>query len=223
VPYLVMEFVEGETLRKALAAGGLEAGGLAPREAASLLRQIGRALEAIHAQGICHRDLKPDNLMIRAAGPAEERLVLIDFSIAIVKSPDKTVHGLSRAAGTIQYMAPEQAIGWADAASDIYSLAKVVMEMMTGKRVSELLPEASRDLPERVKEMLRGMGLALSEEAIGMMGAALEFDPERRPRDARAFAEKVAGDLEREKADGGSLNCKPAGRAGGIKLPPSAF
>ena len=196
VPYLVMEFVEGETLRKALAAGGLAAG-----ETASLLRQIGRALEAIHAQRICHRDLKPDNLMIRAAGPAEERLVLIDFSIAIVKSPDKTVHGLSRAAGTIQYMAPEQAIGWADAASDIYSLAKVVMEMMTGKRVSELLPEASRDLPERVKEVLRGMRLGLSEEAIGMMGAALEFDPERRPREARAFAEKVAGDLEREKAD----------------------
>ena len=51
-------------------------------------------------------------------------------------------------------LAPEQVMGWADAASDIYRLAKVVMEMITGKRLSELLPEASRDLPKRVWKFL---------------------------------------------------------------------
>jgi len=191
VPYLVMEFVEGRTLREAIPPGGLP-----PREVASLLRQAGSALAAIHARGICHRDLKPDNLMIRERGPAEEKLVLIDFSIAIVKSPDKTVHGLSRAAGTIQYMAPEQAVGWANESSDIYSLAKVAMEMITGHRLTELLPEASRDLSVRVKEFLAGLPLRLSRESIDLIGGALEFDPERRPRDAMAFADKVAGDLE---------------------------
>ncbi len=135
--------------------------------------------------------------MIRAAGPIEEKLVLIDFSIAIVKSPDKTVHGLARAAGTIQYMAPEQAVGWADASSDIYSLAKVVMEMITGKRLSELLPEAARDLPARVKELLAGLAVGFSRESIDLMGGALEFDPERRPQNAVVFAEKIAGDLEK--------------------------
>jgi serine/threonine protein kinase len=186
VPYLVMEFIEGKTLRDAIPPEGFPA-----REVASLLRQAGQALAAIHAHGICHRDLKPENLMIR-----QRELVLIDFSIAIVKSPDQTVHGLSRAAGTIQYMAPEQAVGWADAASDLYSLAKVVIEMMTGKRLSELLPQASRDLSQRVREFLPHLPLHLSPESVDLIGRALEFDPERRPRDAVAFAERIAADLE---------------------------
>ncbi len=188
VPYLVMEFVEGKTLREAIPPAGLP-----PPEVASLLRQAGNALAAIHSHGICHRDLKPENLMIR-----NRELVLIDFSIAIVKSPDKTVHGLSRAAGTIQYMAPEQAVGWADASSDIYSLAKVAIEMITGKRLSELLPEASRDLPERVREFLAQLPIGLSPESINLIAGALAFDPERRPHDAVAFAERIAGDLEKE-------------------------
>ena len=144
VPYLVMEFIEGQTLRDAIPSDGFP-----PATVATLLRQAGQALTAIHSYGICHRDLKPENLMLR-----DGHLVLIDFSIAIVKSPDKTVHGLSHAAGTIQYMAPEQAIGWADLSSDIYSLAKVAMEMLTGKRLTELLPQASRDLPQQVRDFL---------------------------------------------------------------------
>ena len=195
VPYLVMEFIEGQTLRQALSTGPLPAA-----ETAQLLRQAGRALAAIHAQGICHRDLKPDNLMIRTAANPGEELVLIDFSIAIVKSPDMTVHGLSKAAGTIQYMAPEQAVGWADASSDIYSLAKVLMEMMSGQRLSELLPDASRDLPVRVEEFLARPPCLLSLESIKLIGAALQFDPDRRPHDAVAFAEKIAADLDQSQS-----------------------
>ena len=77
-------------------------------------------------------------------------------------------------------MAPEQAAGWATSASDIYSLAKVTMEMVTGKRVSELLPDASWDLAVRAREMLVAMKLGLSAESIEMMGSALEFDPGRK-------------------------------------------
>ncbi len=190
-PYLVMEFIEGQTLRELL-----ESGALSSQYSAILLRQAGAALDAIHACGICHRDLKPENLMIRATGAAQASLVLIDFSIAIVRNPDETIHGLSRAAGTIYYMAPEQAIGYADAATDIYSLAKVLLEMLTGTRLSELLPDASMDLPDRVRELLAGLAVRLSSPSIELIASALEFDPARRPRNAGNFASAIASDLE---------------------------
>jgi serine/threonine protein kinase len=190
VPYLVMEFIEGGTLRDRL-----DAGALSPQRAASFLRQAAGALSKIHARGIYHRDLKPENLMIRAGSPSGEELVLIDFSIAIVKEPDQTMHGLSRAAGTIYYMAPEQAIGFAIPASDIYSLAKILMEMLTGQRLSTLLPNASLDLPDRVRELARSLPIRLSEESADLIGAALEFDPLRRPQDAQSDTPRGAGGL----------------------------
>lgn len=190
-PYLVMEFVDGKTLREAL-----EASGIARSMASGYLRQTACALAALHSRGIFHRDLKPDNLMIRRAAPAGQEIVLIDFSIAIVKDADETLHGISRAAGTLYYMAPEQALGYADASTDIHSLAKILVEMLTGKRLSELLPDAAMDLPVRVGEFLRGMSFGLSPAAIDFICAALEFDPSRRPHNAKEFADEVTRDWE---------------------------
>ena len=62
--------------------------------------------------------------------------------------------------------------------------------------VWRLLPDASIDLPERVREFLRDSSFGLSEESIDLVSAALEFDPSRRPRDANEFAVRIAGDLE---------------------------
>jgi hypothetical protein len=190
-PYLVMEFVDGETLRDRL-----EQSALTPELTASYLRQTGSALREIHAHGICHRDLKPENLMVRRATAPGQELVLIDFSIAIVQDPDQTLHGLSRAAGTLYYMAPEQSIGFADSSTDIYSLAKILIEMLTGKRLTTLLPDASMDLPERVRELLTRLPLELSTASIDLISTALEFDPVRRPKDAGHFATQIATDLE---------------------------
>jgi hypothetical protein len=189
--YLAMEFIDGATLRELLEAGKLDS-----RVVAGYLRQAGRALNEIHAHGICHRDLKPDNLMIRAEATPGQELVLIDFSIAIVKDPDETLHGLSRAAGTIYYMAPEQAIGYADPSTDIYSLAKILIEMLTGERLSTLLPDASMDLPDRVRELLSRLPLGLSSASIELIASALVFDPAHRPKDAGFFADRIASDLE---------------------------
>lgn len=189
-PYLVMEFVEGSTLRDLLGAGALPVS-----QVVDLLQQAGAALEEIHSHGIYHRDLKPENLMIRSADAAGESLVLIDFSIAIIQDPNETVHGLSRLAGTIEYMAPEQAVGYADSTTDIYALAKVLIEMLTGMSLSTLLPKASLDLPARVRELLTLYQPGLSPESIRLISSALEFHPESRPRNARVFADTVSRDL----------------------------
>jgi serine/threonine protein kinase len=153
------------------------------------------ALAAIHERGICHRDLKPDNVLIRHEGKAQEELVLIDFSIAIIKNADETLHGLSRAAGTFGYMAPEQAIGYAQPSSDIYGLTRVLIEMLTGKPLTELLPNAALDLPKQIRTLLADLDLGLSEESIGLLSTALEFDPMRRPSDVKQFGDCLVRDL----------------------------
>jgi len=155
----------------------------------------GSALDAIHALEICHRDVKPENVIVRREGSAEEESVLIDFSIAIVKDANETLHGLSRAAGSFDYMAPEQAVGYAEPSSDIYSLAKLVLEMLTGRQLKDLLPDAALDLPERVRVLARGLEVRLSGESVEMLATALEFDPARRPRVAGAFAAPLVIDL----------------------------
>jgi len=215
-PYLVMEFIDGGTLRKLL-----KAGPLTHQHSASILQQAAVALDQIHARSIYHRDLKPENLMIRTGRPAGSELVLIDFSIAIVKEPDQTIHGLSRAAGTIYYMAPEQAIGFATPASDVYSLAKILLEMLTGERLSTLLPNATLDLPDRVRDLVRGLPIPLSGQSVDLLGSALEFDPSRRPQSAMLFAEPIVRDLSATtrglSSDDGSLpeDDVPAASPGG--------
>jgi ligand-binding sensor domain-containing protein/tRNA A-37 threonylcarbamoyl transferase component Bud32 len=196
-PYLVMEFVEGKNLREIL-----EEGPLAPKRTAQLLRQLAAALDAIHAQNICHRDVKPENVIIRQAGSPNEEAVLIDFSIAIVKDANETLHGLSRAAGSFDYMAPEQAVGYAEPSSDIYSLAKLLIEMLTGRQLKDLLPDAALDLPERVRDLLQHLTVRLSPESIHLVATALEFDPAKRPRVAGLFAQPIVGDLESDAGAG---------------------
>jgi tRNA A-37 threonylcarbamoyl transferase component Bud32 len=190
-PYLVMEFVEGKSLREVL-----ESGALPPARTARLLRQLAAALDAIHAQDIWHRDVKPENVIVRKESSPGEEAVLIDFSIAIVKDANETLYGLSRAAGSFDYMAPEQAIGYADSSSDIHSLARLAIEMLAGRRLSELLPAASLDLPGRVRELLGSLAAPLSEDTIAMLASALEFDPAKRPHVASYFAHPLVRDLE---------------------------
>ncbi len=101
-------------------------------------------------------------------------------------------------AGTLDYMAPEQVIGYADASTDIYSLAKVVVEMLTGMRWTELLPEATLVLPEQVRgHFMKNPGI-LAVESIDLIVSALAFDPVRRPKDVVRFAAPIIRDLQAE-------------------------
>ena len=123
--YISMEYFPGGDLRELIAKG------LAPNVAIAILLQIGGALTAVHAQGIVHRDMKPDNVMIRGDGS----LALADFGIAKQTNSEisRTKHG--EVFGTPYYLAPEQALGLpVDQRTDIYSLGILFFEMLTGRR-----------------------------------------------------------------------------------------
>ncbi|MCB0359088.1 MAG: protein kinase [Bdellovibrionales bacterium] len=133
-PYLVMEFVEGRTLKAVL----LEEGPLSLERANLFLQQISHALSEAHSLGIIHRDLKPDNLMICKRSDGTEVVRILDFGIAKPMGlfGDEPSTELTRAGafmGTPKYMSPEQAQeGAIDHRSDLYSIGVILYQMLTG-------------------------------------------------------------------------------------------
>jgi serine/threonine-protein kinase len=123
--YIVMEYVEGETLGALMA----REGPLPPERAVRIAADVAAALEAAHSKGLVHRDVKPGNVMIDPEG----RVKVMDFGIARAAADD-TLTQTGLVLGTAAYLSPEQARGEAiDARSDIYSLGCVMYEMLTGR------------------------------------------------------------------------------------------
>jgi Tol biopolymer transport system component len=146
VDFLVMEYLEGDSL-----ADRLEKGKIPFDEALRLAAQIADALDAAHRRGVVHRDLKPGNIMVTRDGAK-----LLDFGLAKLHTPgavvadsmlsteDKPLTAEGTLLGTIQYMAPEQLEGKeADARSDVFAFGAVVYEMLTGRRAFEGSSHAS--------------------------------------------------------------------------------
>ena len=128
-PFIVMEFVEGQTLR-----ARIDASPLAVKEAVSITMQVASALAASHARGIVHRDIKPENVMLRPDGYVK----VLDFGLARQLTGDEaeTVTGAPPEAlvGTLRYMSPEQSRGEsALAPSDVFSLGLLLFEMIVGR------------------------------------------------------------------------------------------
>src|SRR5262249_38856541 len=149
IPFAVMEFLAGETLRECLSRGALPL---------SRVLEIGAALAdglaAAHAHGVIHRDLKPANIFLGANGQVK----ILDFGLARLASPDPLgptaayLTEAGRVMGTVGYMSPEQASGEvSDSRGDIFSLGCVLYEMATGRRafpgdtVAEVLAAVLRD------------------------------------------------------------------------------
>ena len=126
-PYMVLEYVDGESLRTHLRTRGQ----LAVEEVLRIGRQLSITLEYIHQQGIVHRDLKPENILIGSDGT----LKLADFGIALsLASRRLTLSHLSNTVGTPDYMAPEQVRGQrGDARTDVYALGVLLYELLAGK------------------------------------------------------------------------------------------
>jgi serine/threonine-protein kinase len=126
LPYIVMEFVNGRTLKEVLAAEGR----LMPRRALEISAEISSALEFSHRHGIIHRDIKPGNVMLTQTGQVK----VMDFGIArALASGASTMTQTSAVIGTAQYLSPEQARGEAvDARSDVYANGCVLYELLCG-------------------------------------------------------------------------------------------
>ena len=195
--YLVMELVMGEPLSDVLAREGT----LPLRHTLDMLEQTGRALNAAHAIGLVHRDVKPGNILITPTGQVK----LTDFGIA--KSMGASaVTQTGMVVGTAQYISPEQAMGHdTSPAGDVYSLGVVGYECLAGRR-----PFVA-DSPVTIAMMhVRDTPSPLPESAPDpvrrVIAEAMAKDPSRRYPDGGAFAEAVA-DV----------------RAGRDPRPPSAF
>lgn len=122
--FLVMEFLEGETLAQRIATGPLQI-----REAVHIATQVASGLAEAHARGVIHRDVKPSNIILTNQGFAK----IVDFGLARVLAADTT--GLTKGVtGTINYMSPEQALGKPlDPRTDVWSLGVVLLEMLTAR------------------------------------------------------------------------------------------
>jgi serine/threonine-protein kinase len=125
-PYIVMEYVEGRTLREVLKAEGR----IMPRRAMEIVADVCAALDFSHRNGIVHRDVKPGNVMITSTGAVK----VMDFGIArAVADAGATVTATAAVIGTAQYLSPEQARGEnVDARSDVYSTGCLLYELLTG-------------------------------------------------------------------------------------------
>ena len=185
-PYIVFEYVPGETLKKRIDAEGR----LGLDESVAYAIEIGRGLACAHGARLIHRDVKPQNVLIDAEGRAK----ITDFGIA----RSLEVHGLTatgRVLGTTDYVSPEQAMGKpVDARTDVYSLGIVLYEMLTGdvpfhaetqvgvamKHVNEVVPDVQKKRPE----------------TSSALAAVLERAVAKDPKDRYADMNRMLADLE---------------------------
>jgi serine/threonine-protein kinase len=173
VVFLVMEFLSGRTLKEVIR----QEGPLPLARVVEIMRQVGGALEAAHAEGVIHRDLKSDNIMLVNANGADFAKVL-DFGIAKIKEPiggyDPGLTSPDLVVGTPQYMSPEQCsqLSEIDARSDIYSLGVILFEMLaghlpfTGDSATAIMLKQLQELPPSVlderKDLPASVGLIVS-------------------------------------------------------------
>ena len=193
-PYIVFEYVEGETLKARIN----RVGALDTQESLAYAIEIGRGLTVAHARKMIHRDIKPQNVLIDAEGRAK----LTDFGISRQLEQDGMT-ATGRVLGTTDYVAPEQAMGHgADQRSDIYSLGVVLFEMLTGdvpfeadsqvgvamKHVNEELPDVQAERPE------------LSAATALVVERATAKDPAKRYADIGEMIDDLSTALEVEAA-----------------------
>jgi eukaryotic-like serine/threonine-protein kinase len=181
---IVMEYVEGESLGDLLAEGPVE-----PGRAIEILRQVADALDHAHANGVIHRDVKPANVLLRSDGLVK----LADLGIATAVGAT-AITSTESVVGTLAYMAPERLDGKTEhKAADIYSLAAVAYEALSGRRAqqaetpAELVSRTTKGPPPDLRRDWHDAPL----EVAAVLRDGLSEDPERRPRSARGLIDRL--------------------------------
>jgi serine/threonine-protein kinase len=197
-PFLVCEWVQGENLREL----ARRLAPVPPEVAAVLGWELARALEAAHARGVVHRDVKPENVLVSRGGP----LKLADFGIAALADQERLTTTGS-ITGSLAYMAPERIdTGAYSPASDVYAVGVILFELCTGTT-----PHAGQGSAHLAASVMTRDAPPLSEAAPGtpeplsaLVGRCLARDSRDRPADGAALAaqlEEVVGQLAGPPAD----------------------
>lgn len=184
-PYIVMEYVAGETLKEIIRSEGP----FDPDDVAILIEQVASALDYAHERGFVHRDIKPQNILVDSEGLAK----VVDFGIAKGLA-DSALTDLGSGLGTVHYTSPEQASGlMATPSSDIYSLAVVSYEMLTGRLPFEsdtpvgIAMKQINEIPRHPSELNPNVPLSAGDVVM----RALSKDPTKRFATAGEFASSL--------------------------------
>jgi len=189
-PYLAMQLVEGEPLDRILSEGPVP-----PARALRIARQIASALAETHAVDVVHRDLKPTNIMWRRDRLGDDRIVIVDFGIAVCKpgTADATRLTAGGLIGTPHYMSPEQAHGdQVDARADLYALGCLLFELLTGETPFDgssfevLLGHLGRPAPAP-----SGRNPEVPEAADRVVASLMAKKPDDRPQSADAVVAAI--------------------------------
>jgi eukaryotic-like serine/threonine-protein kinase len=185
-PYIVMDFVTGETLRDLM-----DRVRIAPQRALQIVRQILAGLSHAHGQGVIHRDIKPGNIMVGEATGVGDHVRIFDFGLAKLHDPAaEGDHSVATVIGTPAYMAPEQTRAESiDARADLYAAGVLLYELLTGEKpfVGEDAYAVIRMQRETPAPLLRSRAEELSEELEQVVAKALTKDREQRYQTAAEF------------------------------------
>ena len=197
--YIVMEWLRGLDLARVLQLHGAGR----PRDVAALLRQAGAGLAAAHAKQLVHRDIKPANIFLTPA-PGGFRVKILDFGVAKELSRDSKATQTGMIIGTPRFMSPEQLLSKpVDARSDIYSLAAVAFQALTGERLvraedfAQVLVEVVNQEPPKVSAILA----QVPKELDRLFARALSKDAEQRPEAVEDWAVELADTLDTVRID----------------------
>jgi serine/threonine protein kinase len=225
--YIVMELLEGRTLREIL----VKEAPIETARAISMMLQASAAVAAAHEAGIIHRDLKPTNILVTQSADVPATVKVLDFGIAKLggdtfdEEDTTTLAQPGAVIGTPRYMAPEQHNGHElTPAADVYSLGVILYEMLTGmapftgSTVMEIASKHASDPPRSPREIVA----AIPEEVERVVLHALEKQPDQRPANAAEFHAELLATAEKLGLEHHALTSAPdieALRDAGVESP----